>query len=239
MPRGNAGRLLINQYDLSLDTISATLEITNEPIPANNWQSSVQQMIPGNPQATLSHGGYYGGDGAGELYTAIEDNLGSTASHVSWLIDASVVGNPAYVLYNSWAKNLTIETPIDGIITLQGQWDGIMSGGYVLQDGSLVAAGNGTVVTYPAAGSTGGRAYLIVRSITGSATNATISIRSSTVLAMTTPTTLNTFTFSTSGVYTATLSGTINRYNQIVVGSMGGSTAISAVVILCINGVTM
>ena len=56
-------------------------------------------------------------------------------------------------------------------------------------------------------GSDGGTAYLFVTTITGTATNATITVQSDDNTSFTSPATEGTFTFSDEGVYVVTMTG--------------------------------
>ncbi len=101
-----------------------------------------------------------------------------------------------------------------------------------------MATGAGTVVTLPAAGSAGGKAYLFVRGISGAAVNATITVQCAAAVGFSSPTTLGTFTFSGVGVVGLTLPSTVQQYVRINVTGMGGASSITAAAVICVNDVT-
>lgn len=234
------GRLLVDEFDFSLDTFAAALSLTAEALESSNWQSSAMQYQPDAVSGNLTFTGYYTGNDAGDIYQEIYSRLGTeTAAWVAWLLNTAAVGNPAYVLSTAWGSNVTVNTPVNELLKFDGQFEGIVSGGLTLLDGAVSATGNGTVVTLPAAGSTGGTAYLFVRDITGTAVDASVSIECDTVVGMTTPTDKGSITFSAVGVYTLALAGAVETYVRIVIDDLGGATDFTAALVLAVNDVTM
>lgn len=234
------GRLLVDEFDFSMDTFAAALAVTAEALESSNWQSSAMQYQPDAASGNLTCTGYYTGNDAGDIYAEIYSRLGTeTAAWVAWLLNTAAVGNPAYVLATAWGSSVTVSTPVNELLKFDGQFEGILSGGLVLLDGQVTATGNGTVVTLPAAGSTGGTAYLFVRDITGTASDAIVTIECDTVVGMTTPTDKGSITFSDVGVYTLAVSGTVETYVRIVIDDLGGATNFTAALVLAVNDVTM
>ena len=238
--RANRGRLLIDRYDFSLDTFAATWTTTVEPLESANWQSTTMQYQPDAVDASLTMTGYYTGYDAGDIYREIYARRNTdTTAYVAWLLDTSALGQPVYLLQTGWASSITVDTPVQSLLRFDATFDGVPYGGYTLLDGQRTATGNGTVVTLPATGTSGGRAFLLVRAITGAATNAEVHIECDTVVGMTTPTDIGTITFSTVGAYPLAIAGTVEPYVRIVVDDLGGATNFTAALILCVNGVTM
>lgn len=234
------GRLLVDEFDFSLDTFAAALSLTAEALESSNWQSSAMQYQPDAVSGNLTFTGYYTGNDAGDIYQEIYSRLGTeTAAWVAWLLNTAAVGNPAYVLATAWGSSVTVNTPVNELLKFDGQFEGIVSGGLTLLDGAVTATGNGTVVTLPGAGSTGGTAYLFVRDITGTAVDASVTIECDTVVGMTTPTDKGSITFSDVGVYTLAVSGTVETYVRIVIDDLGGATDFTAALVLAVNDVTM
>ena len=238
--RGWRGRLLLDQYDFSLDTFSATFSATADALESSNWQSSARQYQPDAAKSELTVTGYYTGAAAGTIYTEIRSRLGTESpAWVAWLLNTAALGNPAYVLRSSWGNNVTIDTPVDEMLKFDATFQGAGAGGLTLLDGTITATGNGSVIDFTTAGSAGGMAYLVVRSITGTATNASVSVQSSATSGMASPTTHGALTFSAVGVQELVITGAIGRYCRVVINSLGGATAFAASLVLCVNDVTM
>ena len=234
------GRLLVDEFDFSLDTFSASLANTAEALESSNWQSSAMQYQPDGASGQLTLTGYYTGNDAGDIYQEIYSRLGTeVAAWVAWLLNTAALGNPAYVLATAWGSNVTVDTPVNDLLKFNGVFEGVVAGGLTLLDGQVTAPGNGTVVTLPAAGSAGGTAYLFVRDITGTAVDASVTIECDTVVGMTTPTDKGSITFSDVGVYTLTISGTVETYVRVVIDDLGGATDFTAALVLCVADVTM
>lgn len=234
------GRLLVDEFDFSLDTFSATLENTAEALESSNWQSTAMQYQPDAADGSLSMTGYYTGNDAGDIYQEMYSRLGTeAAAYAAWLLNTAALGNPAYVLDTAWGSNITIDTPVNDLLKFSATFDGIISGGVTLLDGLVDATGNGTVVTLPGPGTTGGTAFLFVRSITGTAVDAIVTIECDTIAGMTTPTDKGSITFSDIGVHTLTISGTVETYVRVVIDDLGGADDFTAALVLCVNDVTM
>lgn len=238
--KAHNGLLLVDEFDLSLDTFAATLETSAEALESSNWQSSAMQYQPDAVDASLSITGYYTGNDAGDIYQEVYSRLGTeTPAYVAWLVDSRLDGNPVYVMDTAWTANVTIDTPVNDLLKFQGTFEGIPYGGVLLAYDTYSTTPNGAVVNLGAAGSNGGRAYCFVTGITGTAVDAGITIECDTTSGMSTPTDKGAFTFSATGVYTLTLSGTVEQYVRITVDDLGGATDISVIVVLCVADVTM
>lgn len=234
------GRLLIDEFDFSLDTFAASLAVTAEPLESSNWQSTAMQYQPDAASGQLTMTGYYTGNDAGDIFAEVYDRLGTElAAYAAWLLNTTALGQPAYVVDTAWGSNVTVNTPVNELLKFDGQFEGILSGGLTLLDGQVTAIGNGTVVTLPAAGSNGGTAYLFVRDITGTAVDASVTIECDTLVGMGTPTDKGSITFSDVGVYTLTISGTVETYVRVVIDDLGGATDFTAALVLCVADVTM
>jgi len=233
------GRLLVDEFDFSLDTFSASLELTVESEKSDNWQSAAGQIFPTENGAMLTTTGYYTGPDAGDIYQEMKARRGTeTPAWVAWLFDTSALGNPGAVLDSAWASNIVMDTPVKGLIKFNAKWEGVAYNGLTLLDGEVVATGNGTVITLPAAGSAGGTAFLLVRAIDGTAVDAQVSIECDSVIGMTTPTDKGAIQFSDVGVYELALTGTVEEYVRVVIDDLGGATGFTAALVLCVDGVT-
>lgn len=238
--KGYRGRFLMDEFDFSMDTFSASLSLNAEALESSNWQSAARQYQPDGAQSELAVTGYYTGYTAGDIYRELVARVGTeTPAWAAWLLNTAELGQPAYVLSSSWGSGVTVDTPVNDLLKFDATLQGIAYGGYTLLDGAVSATGNGTVVTLPAAGSDGGTAFLFVRSITGTATNASVSIQCDTVVGMSTPTAKGTIQFSAVGVYQLAITGTVEEFVRVAINSLGGATAFTAALILCVNDATM
>ena len=233
-------RLLIDEFDFSTDSSGLTLTVANGVIDAPSFQMTGVERLPGPVGVSLEHNGYYTGPDVSDLQAELNDRLGTeTPVYVAALFDTRALGNPAYVLPATWGAQLTLDTPIDKLLTIAGKWaEQYGQRGYVLLDGAKTATGAGTVVTLPAAGAAGGVAYLFVRAIDGTAVNADVTVECDTAANFPSATTKGTFTFSDVGVVIITLAGAVEQYVRINVTDLGGSDGITAACIVCVAGVT-
>jgi len=238
-PKGRHGRLLLDEFDFSTDTMSASLEIGVEAVAANAWQSAAALAQPGVSGAKLKVSGYYTGAAAGTVYGEMRERMGSEApAWCAWLVDTRTLGQPADVMRTAWVSDLPLEAPIKELLTLSATFEGVPFAGYTLLDGEVTATDDGTVVTLPAAGTAGGTAFLFVRDIDGEATDATVSIECDTIVGMTTPTDKGSIEFSAVGVYELALTGTVEQYVRVTIDDLGGADGFTAALILCVDGVT-
>jgi len=237
--RATGTKFLLDEFDMSGATMSYSVELAVAALETTNFASTGAQNIAGLPGGGMNCHGYYNGKGAGFLeYEIYQRMAGAGVAYVGAQMGAA--GFPAYVLPTTWGDQLTYSSPVTEILALDGKWpaNGKWTRGLVLYDGTISATGAQTGVDFVAPGSTGGVAYLQVRTITGAAVNATIIVQSDSDVAFGTPATEGTFTFSSTGFYVITLSGVIGRYVRISCGTKGGATSFIISAIACVNGVT-
>ena len=237
--KGTYTRILVDQFDFSGVSNSVDVAINSEEFDVTAFQDEGNVFLTGVSGGTITQNGYFDGGAAGGYEAEVYSRLGSTTgSIVAVLFGTQTTGCPAYVLPGTDAREMTIASPVNGIVTLNGTWgegSGIRRGRRVF-DGTISATGAQTAIDFGAAGSTGGAAYVFVQAITGSASNATIVVQSSSNNS--TFDNEGTATFSAVGVQTVALSGTVNRYIRLNCTSLGGATSFSVVGVVCVNGVT-
>lgn len=237
--KGTYTRILVDQFDFSGVSNSVDVAIDSEEFDVTAFQDEGNVFLTGVSGGTITQNGYFDGGAAGGYEAEVYTRLGSTASHVvAVLFGTQTTGCPAYVLPGTDSREMTIASPVSGIVTLNGTWgegSGIRRGLRVF-GGTISATGAQTSVDFALAGSTGGVAYVFVQTITGSATNATIVVQSSSNNS--TFDNEGTATFSAVGVQTVALTGTVNRYIRLDCTSLGGATSFVVVGVVCVNGVT-
>lgn len=238
--KGTYTRILVDEFDFSGVSNSVDVAIDSEEFDVTAFQDEGNVFLTGVSGGTITQNGYFDGGAAGGYESEVYSRLGSTTgSIVAVLFGTQTTGCPAYVLPGTDAREMTIASPVNGIVTLNGTWgegSGIRRGRRVF-GGTISATGAQTAIDFGAAGSTGGVAYVFVQAITGSASNATIAIESATT-SNGTYASEGTATFSAVGVQTVALSGTVNRYIRLNCTSLGGATSFVVVGVVCVNGVT-
>lgn len=236
-------RLLLDGYDMSGVSSGVALALDVAVLEYSTIQNCTTLKIPSAPAAVLDHTGYYVDKTAGNLEKELYDRLGASAdNYIGYIPDDTLALAPAYVLDNTFASVLKIDTPVKELITLTGQWptgDYPTARGYVVYDGSIAGTGVKTAINFVNPGAAGGRAYLFVRAIVGTATSADINIESC-ATAGGSYDVEGTFTFTTTvpNAYAIDLTGTVNKYIQINTTDMGGATSFAVTVIVALAGVT-
>lgn len=240
-------RVLVDGFDLSTQTSGFTLSTETTALEHSNLQSDAVNKIAGDPAATLEHRGLFSGIAAGAIADVMGDRLAATDTvYTTVLLDTSGTRPPSFTFDTTFNGQLTYEAPIEGLLALSGKWvqKERLVAGFLIHTGLINATGAGTVVDFGAAGSAGGIAYLHITAVVGTATSATITVQGSTVVGMTSPVTLGTFTFSgnsTTGLQALRISlgsGTVHRYIRINTTSLGGATSFTVAAVACSAGVT-
>lgn len=234
-------KVWIDEFDFSGDSFSATIAMTSPVVETTTFQASAKTWQVIFPEATVSQSGYIVGVADTDLEKNIKDRLGSSSTHhVSVLYGTNTAGCPAYVIPGTAAKMMQIQAPVEGVLSIMSEWTsgtGVKRGKRVA-DEAITATGALTGVDLGAQGTTGGVAYLFVRSITGTASSATIKVQSASASNFSSPADEGTFTFSGVGSYAVNLSGTIGRYVRVNVTDLGGATGFTVGAVVCVNGVT-
>ena len=237
-------RLLVDAFDFS--TVSNSLEVafTAEKVDVTTFQASGKEFLIMGAEGAITQQGYLTGAGAGYFEQEIYESIANTeALTVAAMFGTDTAACPAYVAPGVNTEGLTIEAPVAGVITVAGNWgsgSGILRGLRVWT-GTFSATGAQTVPGYidlGAQGTAGGKAWLFVQVIDGSATSATITLESDDNTSFTSAATEGTFTFSAVGVQTMTLSGTVDRYVRLNCTDLGGATSFVVVAIAAVSGVT-
>lgn len=211
---GSKAALHVNGRDYSGYLTSVSHGGSIDTAETTTLGATAKAYIPGIQDAALTADGIYDG-AANQIDAHIAAGFGSTnAVACSYLPQGDTLGNIAYVgkLHQT---SYEIATPVDGVasITLEGQADGGLSRGVVLQSlAAKTATGNGTSYDGTASSSAGFVAALHVTAASGTTPSLTARVEHS--ADNSTWATLGTFTAATSAnsseVITGT--GTVNRY---------------------------
>lgn len=241
--KGKNTRLLVNQYDFSGVSNSLEVALAVESEDATVFTSTGKEMIAVNTSGTITQNGYFEDVTAGSFEASMQSALANnTPLFVAALFGTDTDPCPGYVARLTDISGLTIASPANGLITVQGEWtqgSGLLRG-YRIYSGSVTATGvTSPVIDLGGTGAAGGRAWLFVQSITGSATNATISVITSQVANdWNSPTGEGTFTFSAVGGHEIQLNTSVYRYMRLNVTSLGGATGLQFTCIAAVSGVT-
>jgi len=237
--KGVHTKLLVDEFDFSGDTAGFQVAVSMTEEECTTLGSQAAEYEPILPGLKIEHNGYVSGvDDPGTLEAELASRLGVPGSFVAALFGTHEAACPAYV-QETFGAQMSIQAPATSLITLNGTW-GMGRGGYRgirIFSGTISATGAQAAVDLGSAGSAGGKAFLFVQGITGSATNAAISVQSATAQAGTSADE-GTFTFSALGAYAVNLSGTVNRWLRLNATSLGGATNLTVVGIACVRGVT-
>lgn len=249
--KGRYTRLLVGStagaWDFSGVSNSLEVALNVERLETTAFQETGATSIAGDTSGTLTQNGYYQNPAAGEFEQEMAAAIASTTSlFVAALFGTDTDACPAYVAPAANAAGLTLGSEVAGLITASGEWaqgTGILRGLRVWQ-GTISATGAQTSPGYidlGAAGAAGGTAWIWVRAVTGTATNAAIVLQSSTATGFGSPTTRATFTFSSATGRTQQQSmgaGVVDRYLRLNTTSMGGATSFEVTVIAAVRGIT-
>lgn len=237
--KGTELGILIDEFNFDGDTSQIDVALTVAEADATNLASTALEYVPLLGTGKITQNGYWYGKAAGTYAKELKDRLGTTGTTATVLIGKSTENCRTITALDSFNADMKISAPTANLLALNGVWavtSGLM-GGLRVKKGSITATGDGTAYDIGSAGSNGGYLVIHVTSITGTATNASIKLQSSTTEGGTYADE-GTVTFSAVGVHTATLTGTVNRWLRASTTSLGGATAFNVHVIAIVNGVT-
>lgn len=238
-------RIIVGGVDLSGDTNTVGINIQGRNLEYGVLQDCDTRRLPLPPAGSIEHNGYYTGPSAGTIDATLRSYLADTTGvHVGVIYDTAATIPFAYVqdlAYNS-RYNATAQT--GQLLTLSGNWPTLTGSGnqlirgYQVFGGTISATGGTTGIDFGVDGTAGGRAYIFVTSITGTATSATIDIESDDNSGFATPASEGTATFSAVGCQEVALSGTVEQHVRLNATSMGGATDFTVYGIVALSGVT-
>ena len=245
--KGRWSRLWLDDMDMSTRTASAEVSMSIGTEEVTAFQATAKEFITTDPESSIKITGYVSSLAAdtGGWEQELNDRFAAlNTAQVGLMLSDSASGDagmPVYVLPLTSADQMKITAPATGVLGIDGNFmagDTGLKRGICLWYGAITGTGNKTAYDIGAAGSTGGAIYVWVFSITGTATNASIKVQSSTTEGGTYADE-GTVTFSATGKATsAAMTGTVNRWLRVNVASMGGATGFTIAVVATVNGVT-
>ena len=225
--KGTEASILVDEFNFDANTSQIELAFTVGEGDATNLASDAMEYIPLLSTMKITQNGYFAGLAESGYEKELWDRLATSGAQITALLGTDTIGCMAYFFTDVAGYGMTPSFPANGVVTLNGSWGTSEKWrrGKRLWTGAITTTGAKTAVDFGALGTAGGYAILHVSAISGSATNATIDVESSSDnLSFASE---GTFTFSAVGGYTLALSGTVNRYLRINLTSMGGATSIT------------
>jgi hypothetical protein len=231
-------RILVDGADLSSQNNNVTVSVNTDNQDVTTFQATARAFLTMDPEGSIQHDGYF--DSAA-MEAQLEDIIANNdAVYVGVGFGTGTNGYPIYVLKNSPAAGLTVNSAVGDVITVSGSWatgEGLQRA-IELYTGAVAATGALTGRDLGAAGSAGGAVYVWVTSITGTATDAVITVESDSANTFATAALEATVTFSATGGYAAAMTGVIGRYVRVNVTDLGGATGFTFVCAVVVDGVT-
>lgn len=238
---GHLTELFIDGVRLSTGSFSLDLSIDTPQEDATTFQAAAASTVSMLNAATLEQNGYLTPSASprsleAKLYASVAAN-----GVIAALFGTNVDVCPAYVLPDADGSNIKIGAG-QKLMTIGGKWG---SGNLGIRRGKRIYQ-NSFTTTAPlpgadmgSAGSAGGWLHLFVYAFSVSPTNAQIKIQSDSAGNFATAVDHATININDLKAYSVPLTGVIGRYVRLNVLSMGGSSSLTAMAILCLNGVTM
>lgn len=231
-------KILIDEFDFSGDSNVAAVETSVAALDCTAFQSDAIRQMPGLPAGMIAHGGYYTGPDAGDIEAEMQSRQGDTGNaYVAVLLGTNDAACPGYIAPTTWGQAMKIDMPMDGLITLNGEWPAPagLRRGLRLRDATVTTEGAGATVDLGAAGTLGGALFLFVQATDGQNTLAAVehSANGSTGWAAKASGEID-----AEGVVVVTFTGSINRYVRINVTDLGTATSVQLIAILAVTGVT-
>lgn len=219
--KGRHTRLLVDAFDFSGQSNSLEVSLSNERIDVTPFQADGKQFIAGDMTGTLASNGYFNDGTAGNLEAELYALLAaSTPATVCALFGTNSTPCPGYLALGSDISNITIASPIDGVVTVAGEWTGgtSLTRGLLVWRGTLT--GNQTQATpayidLGAAGVAGGVAVAFVQGLAVSSETNSLILEAAAATNFASPTTLATFVPEGVGAITKTLAGSVPRYLRV------------------------
>jgi hypothetical protein len=119
--QGSKALIFVDEFNLSSQSSGAQIDITVDTIDFSVMASPAKNYLPIKSSPAITHNGYF--TGVDEvLMNGIEqimfDRLGTSAPVMVSLVLDEIV----YTMYGTYGQQLTIDAPVDGLITVEGNW---------------------------------------------------------------------------------------------------------------------
>lgn len=241
--KGNTQAVVIDEFIFNSSVSEAGFAYTVDELETTNLASTGKEYIPNVADPTLTINGFLTGGAADGYEAEMNARKGVSGTNVLYIPVRTVTATPVRVIPDASLMGLDYASPINGLMTLNGtirpsgaHYRGML----VCYNVTVSGTGDGTSIDLGSAGSAGGYGYLHVHTIdddiSGTASSASFKIQSSSDDSSFADE--GTFTVSATGAFSATMSGTVNRYIRLNTASMGGASSFTVTLIACVSGVT-
>lgn len=225
--KGTELGILVDEFDFSSSTSQVELTFEVQEAERTNLASVAQEFVPILPKCTVTQNGYFEGVMPDGFERELYDRFGAGTAIVTVVTQKSDADCACYVLPEATDYSMVFAAPVAGLVTLNGSWgtSAATRRGLRVYSGLFDAVESGASVDFGAGSTTGGKAYLHVTAIDGTAVDADIKVQSSPD--DNTWSDEGTFTLSLVGGYSLDLSGTVGRYIRLSCTDLGGATSIT------------
>ena len=120
--QGSVARIYVDEFELTQQSSGAELNVEIDELSYNIMGQSATQKEVAAPNFTIPHHGYYTGRGASGDMGYFEDTIQKRLGTALPVTVTLLLGTVAYTLIGTWGSQMTIDAPVDGLITIDGNW---------------------------------------------------------------------------------------------------------------------
>lgn len=120
--QGSQSKIFIDEFELTQQSSGAEFNAEFDTIQYPIMGSVAMQQQVAAPTYSIPHHGYYTGRGASGGLGYFEETLQSRLGTTTPVTVTLVLGPIAYTLMGTWGSQLTFDAPVDGLITMEGNW---------------------------------------------------------------------------------------------------------------------
>lgn len=120
--QGSAARIYIDEFELTQQSSGAEFNAEFATESYNIMGEPTAQQYISTPNYSIPHHGYYTGVGAQPSLGYFEETLYSRLGSATPVTVTLAFGPISYTLFGSWGSQLTIDAPVEGLITMDGNW---------------------------------------------------------------------------------------------------------------------
>lgn len=222
---GSQARIYVDEFELTQQSSGAELAAEAETISYNIMGESSAHQDVTTPSFSIPHHGYYTGHGLSADLGYFEETLQKRLGTTDPVVVTLKLGPVTYTLIGTWGSQLTIDAPVDGLITVDGNWaapDQVIRG--VASDNASYTNGqNGVPVDLGATGVANGVVFHVsgFPDLTAGAEVVTVKVQTSASSGGTYVDWLTT-TFKKPGAKLVTGASNPNRWVRVVVSFTAG-----------------
>lgn len=120
--QASVARIYVDEFELTQQSSGAQLNVETQTFTYNIMgESAVHQEITA-PQFNIQHSGYYTGRGAANDLGYFEDTIRQRLGTTNPVIVSLFLGDVIYTLENTWNQEFNVDSPVDGLITIEARW---------------------------------------------------------------------------------------------------------------------